>query len=74
MGIITNADVNAAGLQIKSWEIESIESINTVKRNLNSLIIQFENMQTNSDYTQEDITEMNVLIENLRIRITELNF
>lgn len=73
MGIITNAELDDTGLQIRSWKLALLESIGNVKTLKTSLKTQLENMKINQvDFTEEDVTEMEALLLEINVLIGEL--
>lgn len=73
MGIITNAELNDTGLQIRSWKLALLESIGNVKTLKTALETQLESMKTNkTDFTEEDVTEMENLLQEINTQIQEL--
>lgn len=73
MGIITDAQASSTGLQIYSWKISILDSINNIENLMSLLNAQLANMQANTiDFTAEDVTEMQTLIAELNTAIALL--
>lgn len=73
MGIITDAQASGTGLQIYSWKISVLDSINNIENLMAALNDQLTNMQANTvDFTAEDVTEMQALIAELNAAIATL--
>ena len=71
MGILTN-NINETGIQILQIEADVLENINAIAYSMALLDTQLRAMQSNEEFTQEDINEMQSLIDGLKIKITEI--
>lgn len=64
MGILTD-NINETGIQILEWQSQILDYQNRIVFIKSQLNAQLENMKNNSDFTEEDIIEVQNLIDNL---------
>lgn len=71
MGILTN-NINETGKQIFEIQASVLENINAITFSITLLNTQLIAMQSNQEFTEEDIEEMKNLITDLNLKIKEL--
>lgn len=71
MGILTN-NINETGKQILEIQASVLQNINAITFFISQLNTQLIAMETNNEFTDEDVQEMKNLISDLNIKIKEL--
>ena len=71
MGILTN-NINKTGKQILEIQASVLQNINAITFFISQLNTQLIAMETNNEFTDEDVQEMKNLISDLNIKIKEL--
>ena len=73
MSMIQDVNKFNAGTQIINWKNSCNSAIEQVEHNRNSISGQLELMRTNSDYTADDILEVEELLNDINLKIANLN-
>ena len=71
MGILTN-NINETGKQILEIQASVLLNINAITFFISQLNTQLIAMETNNEFTDEDVQEMKNLISDLNIKIKEI--
>jgi len=72
MTLIKTADRLNTANQLKTWNEQAINSMNSAKGYFSSILNQKDAMINNTDYTEDDINEVNAILEELQKLALEL--
>jgi hypothetical protein len=62
MSLLQTANRLNTANQLKAWNEQTIQSMNSAKQTFTSIVTQRDAMIDNPDYTQEDIDEVNAML------------
>ena len=71
MGILTN-NINETGIQILQIEASVLDNINSITFSLSQLESELNAMKSNQEFTEEDILELTDLINNIKLKISNI--